>query len=99
MEPYGDVVCLTREAENATVGLVMSRTEHRGTLQAARRLDELSRDETLHPEQRIFLRAVLAGDPDALAALRRRDGVLVADLLRALRQPNREKRAVLHLVV
>lgn len=73
-------------------------TKHRETMQAARRLEELSRDETLHPEQRIFLRAVLDGDPDALTALRRHDGVLVADLLRALRQPNREKRAVLRLV-
>jgi hypothetical protein len=72
--------------------------KHRETLQAARRIDELSRDETLRPEQRIFLRAVLDGDPDALTALRRRDGVLVPDLLRALRRPNREKRAVLRLV-
>jgi len=76
----------------------VSRQERYGTLQAARRLDELSRDATLHPEQRVFLRAVLAGDPDALQALQRNDGTLVPDLLRALRRPNGEKRAILWLV-
>lgn len=77
----------------------MSEAETRGTLHVARRLDELSRDETLHPEQRVLLRAMLAGDPDALAALERRDGTVAARLARALRAPSRKKRAVLRLVV
>lgn len=67
-------------------------------MQTAHRLRELISDETLHPEHRLVLRAILEGDPDALEALRRRDGTLVPQLLRALRQPNQQRRALLRLV-
>lgn len=39
------------------------------------------------PEMRLLIAAILRDDPDALAALRRIDGMLVSRLLRDLRTP------------
>lgn len=80
------------------VSKAKAENKRRETLQAARRLHQLAEDRTLHPEHRLVLRCLLAGDPDAIEALRRRDGTLVVELLRALRRPGHEKRAVLRLV-
>jgi hypothetical protein len=54
-----------------------------------RRLRQLARDSTLHPEHRLFARALASGDPDAVAALERADGPLAQHLARLLRCPPR----------
>ena len=54
-----------------------------------RRLRQLAKDPALHPEHRLFARALAAGDPDAVAALEQADGPLARRLLRLLRRPPR----------
>ncbi len=52
-------------------------------------LRRVSEDETLQPELRWLLRALLDGDEDARAALERRDDPTTVQLLRELRRPGR----------